>query len=83
MKKGGSQAGALLPAGAPRARAAVRGRVDPMNYPELKALARRADRARGEERERLVEKLIGELPKLENLKTNSSFLFPDRQQIYK
>ncbi|MBA7629462.1 hypothetical protein ES703_36961 [subsurface metagenome] len=35
-----------------------------MNYQELKALARRADRARGEERKRLVEKLIKELPKL-------------------
>jgi hypothetical protein len=35
-----------------------------MNYRQLKALARRADRARGEERKRLVEKLIRELPKL-------------------
>lgn len=36
-----------------------------MNYRELKALARRADRARGEKRKRLVEKLIRELPKLD------------------
>ncbi|MBA7506151.1 hypothetical protein ES706_04831 [subsurface metagenome] len=35
-----------------------------INYLELKALARRADRARGEERKRLVERLIRELPKL-------------------
>jgi hypothetical protein len=34
-----------------------------MNYRELKALARRADRAKGEERKRLVERLIRELPK--------------------
>ena len=36
-----------------------------MNYRELKSLARRADRARGEERKRLVEKLIRELPNLD------------------
>lgn len=36
-----------------------------MNYRQLKALARRADRARGEKRKRLVEKLIRELPKLD------------------
>lgn len=36
-----------------------------MNYRELKTLARRADRARGEERRRLVEELIRELPKLD------------------
>lgn len=36
-----------------------------MNYRELKALAHRADCARGEERRRLVEKLIRELPKLD------------------
>lgn len=36
-----------------------------MNYCELKALARRADKARGEERRQLVEKLIRELPKLD------------------
>lgn len=36
-----------------------------MNYHQLKALARRADRARGEKRRRLVEKLIRELPKLD------------------
>ena len=36
-----------------------------MNYRELKALARRADHARGEERKRLVERLIRELPKLD------------------
>ncbi len=36
-----------------------------MNYRQLKGLARRADRARGEERKRLVEKLIQELPKLD------------------
>ena len=36
-----------------------------MNYRKLKALARRADRARGEERRRLVENLIKELPKLD------------------
>ncbi len=34
-----------------------------MNYHELKKLACRADRARGEARKRLVEKLIRELPK--------------------
>lgn len=32
---------------------------------KLKALASRADRARGEERKRLVDKLIRELPKLD------------------
>lgn len=36
-----------------------------MNYHELKALARRADRASGEERKRLVERLMRELPKLD------------------
>lgn len=36
-----------------------------MNYRELKALAGCADRARGEKRKRLVEKLIRELPKLD------------------
>lgn len=36
-----------------------------MSYPELKAPARRADRAKGEKRKRLVEKLIQELPKLD------------------
>jgi len=36
-----------------------------VSYPELKALARRADRARGEERKRLAEKLMEELPKLD------------------
>lgn len=37
-----------------------------MNYPQLKALARRADLAKGEERKRLVEELIKELPKLDS-----------------
>lgn len=36
-----------------------------MNYRDLKELARRADRARGAGRRRLVEKLIRELPKLD------------------
>jgi len=36
-----------------------------VSYEELKKLAKRADRARGEERKRLVEKLIRELPKLD------------------
>jgi len=36
-----------------------------MNHSQLKALARRADLARGEERRRLVEELIRELPKLD------------------
>lgn len=36
-----------------------------MNYRQLKALACRADRARGKERRRLVERLIRELPKLD------------------
>ncbi len=36
-----------------------------MNYRELKELARRADRAKGEERKRLVETLIQELPALD------------------
>ena len=36
-----------------------------MNYHELKALARRADHAQGEERGWLVEKLVKELPKLD------------------
>ena len=40
-------------------------RVGMTNYRELKALARRADKARGDERKRLVEKLIRELPKLD------------------
>lgn len=35
------------------------------SYLELKELTRRADRARGEERKRLVEKLMRELPKLD------------------
>lgn len=34
-------------------------------YKQLKALVRRADRARSEERKRLVEELIRELPKLD------------------
>lgn len=36
-----------------------------MNYQQLKELARRADRARGRERERLVEALLLELPGLD------------------
>jgi hypothetical protein len=36
-----------------------------VKYRQLKALARRADRARGEERNRLVEELVRELPKLD------------------
>lgn len=36
-----------------------------MNYRELKALARRADLAKGEEHRQLVEELITELPKLD------------------
>lgn len=36
-----------------------------MNYQQLKALARRADRAKGEKRERLVEILLKALPKLD------------------
>lgn len=38
---------------------------DALNYQEIKTLARRADRARGEERKRLVERLIRELPRLD------------------
>jgi len=36
-----------------------------MNYRQLKALARRADRARGKEREQLVEALLKALPELD------------------
>ncbi len=36
-----------------------------VKYQELKALARRADHAQGEERGWLVEKLVKELPKLD------------------
>jgi hypothetical protein len=36
-----------------------------MNYKQLKALARRADRAKGKERERLVEALLKALPGLD------------------
>lgn len=36
-----------------------------MDHGQLKALARRADRARGEERERLVEVLISASPNLD------------------
>jgi hypothetical protein len=36
-----------------------------MNHKQLKALARRAGRAKGEERKRLVERLMRELPKLD------------------
>jgi hypothetical protein len=36
-----------------------------MGYRQLKAPACRADRARGKERERLVELLLSELPKLD------------------
>lgn len=36
-----------------------------MNYRELKALARRADLAKGKKRKLLVEELIRELPKLD------------------
>jgi hypothetical protein len=36
-----------------------------MNYRQLKALARRADCARGKERERLVEALLKALPELD------------------
>lgn len=36
-----------------------------MNYLELKALARRAQRSKGEERRRLVEELIKGLPRLD------------------
>ncbi|MBA7501610.1 hypothetical protein ES706_00183 [subsurface metagenome] len=36
-----------------------------INYRELKALARRADRARDEKQRRLVENLIKEFPKLD------------------
>jgi hypothetical protein len=36
-----------------------------MNHKQLKALACRAGRAKGEERRRLVEKLMEELPKLD------------------
>ena len=38
-----------------------------MNYRQLKELARRADRAKGEKRKRLVDKLIRELPKMDPL----------------
>jgi len=36
-----------------------------MDYRQLKALARRADRAKGKERERLVEALLKALPTLD------------------
>ncbi len=36
-----------------------------IKYQQLKALAHRAERAKGEKRKRLVEKLIRELPKLD------------------
>lgn len=36
-----------------------------MNYRKLKELAKRADRAKGEERRCLAEKLIREVPKLD------------------
>jgi len=36
-----------------------------MDYRQLKALARRADRVKGKERELLVELLLYELPKLD------------------
>jgi len=36
-----------------------------MDHRQLKALARRADRARGRERERLVEILLEALPRLD------------------
>jgi hypothetical protein len=36
-----------------------------MNYQQLKALARRADCAKGKERERLVETLLKALPTLD------------------
>lgn len=42
-------------------------------YHELKTLARRADRARGEGRKRLVEKLIRELPKLDPFEGHDKF----------
>ena len=44
-----------------------------MNYRQLKALARRADRARGEERKRLVERLMRELPKLDPFEGMNEF----------
>lgn len=44
-----------------------------MNYRELKALARRADHARSEERKRLVEELIRELPKLDPFEGHDEF----------
>jgi len=44
-----------------------------MNYRKLKALARRADRARGEERKRLVERSMRELPKLDPFEGMNEF----------
>jgi len=44
-----------------------------MNYREIKALARRANQAKGEKRKLLVEKLIRELPKLDPLEGCDDF----------
>ena len=43
------------------------------SYLELKELARRADRARGEERRRLVDKLMKELQKLDPFEGHDEF----------
>lgn len=52
-----------------------------MNYWELKELAKRADRARGEERRQLVDKLIRELPKLDPFEGHSDYSKPTDQLI--
>lgn len=44
------------------------------SYRELKALARRADRAKGEKRKRLVEELIREIPKLDPFEGCDEFM---------
>ncbi|KXA99919.1 hypothetical protein AKJ48_02130 [candidate division MSBL1 archaeon SCGC-AAA261O19] len=44
-----------------------------MNYRELKELARRVDQSEGEERERLLRKLIEELPELDPFEGHSEF----------
>lgn len=47
---------------------------DFMNYLELKALAHRADFAKGEERKQLVEELMKELPKLDPFEGVDEFM---------
>ncbi|KXB01618.1 hypothetical protein AKJ44_02355 [candidate division MSBL1 archaeon SCGC-AAA261F17] len=44
-----------------------------MNYRELKELARRVDQSWGEERERLLQKLLRKLPELDPFEGHSDF----------